>query len=438
VTTSRCGVSLGAIAGVLLAALPAAAVTEPFPDNTTVPQPSSAAEVSLTVSRGFPSDAVTLGGLFKYFAGGADAQIDPVKDASTTPGSFPARCGFKTQIVLKGGACKNAFGWYNATEPASKPPAIYPLVPANLMAAPPNGISCDSNDFCPLATRTTSEAPLNGWADPLPEFDVDIQSDPNWTGGLVGFALIGTPGSQCPQTKYSQADLNDKSPSGAPWITALIYHSLATTGAYYLAFEDFPTCMASWRGCVPGGTTANPAGMGNDGDFNDDVFYLRGLNCSLAGTPDGGTRDGGGDAGRAATGGASGAGGTAGAIGTGGTAGAAGTSSGSPVGGTRGTAGTTGVPGTTGSGGAAGATGASGASGASGTSGTGGMLGAGGATGTGGDMGRAGGAGGTNPGASSGCGCTLGQRPSPNLLWTGVVCGLLLARRRRTRRAKDQ
>ncbi len=213
----------------------------------------------------------------------------------------------------------NALGWYNATEPATTPTAIYPLVPANLMAPPPSGISCSDNDFCPLATRTTSQSPQHGWADPLPEFDVDIQASPNWTGGPVGFAMMGTPGSQCPQTKYSQADLNDQSSSGAPWITALIYHSLATEGGYYLAFEDSPTCAASWRGCMTGSTTANLPGTGNDGDFNDDVFYLTGLNCSLAGGPsDGGTHDGRGDAGLPATGGAPGAGGAGGAPGTGG------------------------------------------------------------------------------------------------------------------------
>src|ERR1700679_849677 len=92
--TLRGRISLGAISGTLLVASPAAAVTQPAPDNTVMPQPTSAVEVSVTVSRGFSSDAVTLGGLFKYFAGGVDAQIDPVKDASTAPGSFPARCGF--------------------------------------------------------------------------------------------------------------------------------------------------------------------------------------------------------------------------------------------------------------------------------------------------------------------------------------------------------
>ena len=423
-TTLRRGISLGAIAVTLLVAWPAAAVTQPPPDNTVMPQPTSAAEVSVTVSRGFPSDAVTLGGLFKYFAGGADAQIDPVKDASTTPGSFPAQCGFKAQIVLKGGGCQNALGWYNATEPATTPTAIYPLVPANLMAAPPNGISCSDSDFCPLATRTNSEAPLHSWADPLPEFDVDLRSNANWTGGLVGFALIGTTGSQCPETKYSQADLNDKSPSGAPWIEALIYHSVATAGGYYLAFEDFPSCAASWRGCMGGGTAANPAGTGSDGDFNDDVFYLTGLNCSLAGnTSDGGAHDGGIDAGLSSTGtgGATGTGGvlgTGGAPGTGGALGTGGTSSG-----------TTAAAGTTGATGSSGAAGSTAATGTAGTSGAAGEVGSGGGAGTSNHAGN----GGTVPGASSGCGCALAQRTSPSSLWVGLMFVPFFVRRRRGR-----
>ena len=441
-TSLKTGILLGAITGSLVMARPAAAVTQPPPDNTVMPQSTSAVEVSLTVSRGFPSDAVTLGGLFKYFAGGADAQLDPVKDASTTPGSFPAQCGFKAQIVLKGGACKSALGWYNATEPATRPSAIYPLVPANLMAPPPSGISCSDNDFCPLATRTTSQSPQHGWADPLPEFDVDVQASPNWTGGPVGFALMGTPTGQCAETKYSQADLNDKSPSGAPWITALIYHSLATAGGYYLAFEDFPTCAASWRGCMSGGTVANLPGTGNDGDFNDDVFYLTGLNCSLAGGPsDGGTHNGRGDAGLPATGGAPGAGGTGGAFGTGGVFGTGGTSGSHSGGvtGTTGTAGTMGAAGTTGVGGTSGAAGSavpSGTAGGAGTKGAAGMSGAAGQIGSGGG-GALGGLGGTsapNPSASSGCGCALAQRTSTSSLWVGLLFGLLLVARRRRNR----
>src|SRR5262249_38810104 len=151
------------------------------------------------------------------------------------PGSLMPQCGLTASVVLHGGACQNAFGWYNATEPATKPTAIFPIIPANLTLQPPNGIGCTTSDFCPLATRSLLPQ-VETWADPLPAFAANIRTDPNWAGGKVGFAMIGgAASSQCPQTKYSQADLSDKSPAGAPWITALIYKSLADPNGYYLA-----------------------------------------------------------------------------------------------------------------------------------------------------------------------------------------------------------
>ena len=60
-----------------------------------------------------------------------------------------------------------------------------------------------------------------------------------------------------------------------PWVTALIYQSVADPQAYYIAFEDLPTCATSWKGC----------NSQNDGDFNDFVFYVSGLSCNLGGDP---------------------------------------------------------------------------------------------------------------------------------------------------------
>ena len=213
-----------------------AAVTQPPPGNEVMPRPPLTAEVSLWQSRGFPADAGTLAGLFKYHSvggvSGADLAIDPVMDAYTTPGVFTPQCGFSARIVLRGGACRNALGWYNATtSPATRPAdnQIYPLVPANLMAAPPAGISCADADFCPLATMITTQTGLHGWTSY--DFAANIRMDARYVGGAVGFALIGTPGSQCTQTKFSQAELNQLSASGSPWVTALIYKSIATAAA---------------------------------------------------------------------------------------------------------------------------------------------------------------------------------------------------------------
>jgi MYXO-CTERM domain-containing protein len=435
----RRAIRFATMGAALLAARPSGAVVmQPAPDNTPLPQPSSAAEISLVESRGFSAAADTLAGLFQNFAGGADATIDPINDAATTPGTFPAQCGFRVQIVLKGGGCQSALGWYNATNPATKPSTIYSLVPGNLTPAPPNGIGCQDDDFCPLAIRTTSQAPQHSWADPLPSFTVDIASNPNWTGGAVGFALIGNPTGQCSETKYSQGELADQSASGAPWISALVYHSKADVGAYYLAFEDSPTCAASWRGCQLGGTQPLPAGSGNDGDFNDDVYYIAGLNCSLAGgSPDGGVSGaagatGAGGAAGAAGGATTGPGGAGGAT-TPGTAGAGGTTgagdaNGSPVGGASGTAGNAG------SAGAPGAAGASGAAGANGSAGAGGPYGNAGATGATGAAGR-----GTTFGVTgsdgTGCGCRIAGSVSSWWSWTLLLVALALALARRRRRA---
>jgi MYXO-CTERM domain-containing protein len=448
-------------------------VFQPAPDSTLMPQLPNAAETTVVLSRGFKADADSLTGLFQNFNGGMDYWLDPVGDASATPGSFPGQCGFKVQIVLRASACQNAFGWYNATDPATKPSVIYPIVPASLTAAPPDGIGCVDNDFCPLAAWTAAEPAQHSWANPLPIFEADIRSSPNWTGGPIGFALMGASGGQCSETKYSQADLNDKSSTGAPWITALVYHSRYDTGAYYLAFQDLPMCTASWRGCSPGSNQALPVGQGNDGDFNDYVVRVTGRDCSLAG----GAPDGGADASSSSSGAAGAAGAAAG--GASGDAGA-GVAGAAGVGGAAGTTGAGGVSsGAAGAGGAnTGAAGAGGATGASGASGAGAANGSvGGATGTAGDAGTAGAAGGAGAqgaagttgggagiggmnsfaGASgsagrtgttgaagnapfgttgvdgTGCGCDLAGPASSWSLGTLLLGGLVIARRRRRR-----
>jgi hypothetical protein len=250
------------------------------PSGETMPVPTPAGETSIATSRGFPADALTLAGLFKYHmvngVAGGDVSIDPIAAAHITPGTFSPQCGLTGTIVMHGGGCKNELGWYNATEnPATKPTdaQIYTLVPSNLQPAPPNGLMCADQDFCPLATMTTTQAPQHSWVDY--DFAQNIRTSANYKGGLIGLALRGVANSQCPQTKYSQADLNDKNAAGMPWVTTLIYQSVADPQAYYIAFEDLPTCATSWKGC----------NSQNDGDFNDFVFYVSGLSCNLGGDP---------------------------------------------------------------------------------------------------------------------------------------------------------
>jgi MYXO-CTERM domain-containing protein len=128
------------------------------------------------------------------------------------------------------------------------------------------------------------------WANPLPEFAGNIRTDPRWRGGLIGFALVpprdssGNPMGLCPQIHYSQKELNEKSTAagtaGQPWIVSLVYQSKIDPGAYYLAFEDQPTCPTAWQG----GNCGRGNGA-NDGDFNDFVFYVKGLSCKGGGQP---------------------------------------------------------------------------------------------------------------------------------------------------------
>ncbi len=146
-------------------------------------------------------------------------------DASTEPGVFSPLCGFSGELVLRGGGCKVAFGWYNANASGTRPPdnQIYELIPADTSTA----FRCEDNDFCPLATMETTQAGQHDWT-PRQFSAADIRNDRRYQGGLVGFALIGKAGTYCTQTKFSQRELNTVCTSctpNAPWVTTLIYTS---------------------------------------------------------------------------------------------------------------------------------------------------------------------------------------------------------------------
>ncbi len=264
--------------GLLLFPPPASALVSQ-PTGEMMPNPAPMSEVGIGTSRGFPDDAVTLAGLFKY----RNEMLRPIEDARTTPGTFSPKCKFTGQLVLRGGGCHVGFGWYNVTPGSTTPPPaneIYELVPAQLPMCPmpimPLMACCDDTEFCPLATMMTTQTPQHRWNSPTFTAD-NILTSARYKGGLIGFAMIGDGSSQCSQTKFSQAELNVKSPAtaptnGAPWVTTLVYQSTVDPNAYYLAFEDLPVTTASWKG-----------NGGNDGDFNDFVYYVSGLNCDGGG-----------------------------------------------------------------------------------------------------------------------------------------------------------
>jgi MYXO-CTERM domain-containing protein len=157
-------------------------------------------------------------------------------DAHDTPNQFSPLCGFSATYVLNQAGSHFGLAWYNDTGTAPQAADLHVLVPAN----------------SPVGTM------FNG---------TSIKNDPAYTGGVVGFALVGG------ETHYTNASYDNQcsgcNPPG-PWITALMYASTKTPNAYYVCFEDGPTSASSWN---------------NDGDFNDDVYFVTGVSCLGGGQP---------------------------------------------------------------------------------------------------------------------------------------------------------
>lgn len=238
-------------------------------------------------ANGFPQfevgDAITLQGLFKW----RKEVLDPVKDAKTGPGYFSPACGFSGQLLLMGGNCKVAFGWYNVEDPnsttAPTPEEIHEFIPndpAYLNCKDENG-GPKTDGFCPLAwdTRSPRNLSVQQWT-PKAFDSGNIKMDPKYKGGYVGFALIGNPALSCKQNKYSMYAHNQKNAQGEPWVTTLIYQSTADPEGFYMAFEDLPMAPDDWHQTGANGSTAR-----NDGDFNDFVFYVSGISCLGGGMP---------------------------------------------------------------------------------------------------------------------------------------------------------
>ncbi len=160
--------------------------------------------------------------------------INWLSDAGTAPNTFSPLCGFTATYVLNEAGSHFGLSWYNVGDPGG----LHTLIPPN------------------AAVGTMAAG-------------ADIKSDPAYAGGFVGFALVGG------QTHYADPKENPVC-SGcnppAPWISTVIYASKNTPNAYYLAFED-------------GGFGPNPGDFANDGDFNDDVYFVTGIICSGGGEP---------------------------------------------------------------------------------------------------------------------------------------------------------
>lgn len=175
--------------------------------------------------------------LFTLFSNRGES-IDWIGDANATPDTFSPLCDFQATFVLAEAGSPRGIGWYNVVPGATTPPApaeVYQLVGPGQVGQTITG--------------------------------TQIRTDANYAGGLVGFALIKEPGAR---NHFSQVEFNTQCTACSmpgPWHLALTYAS-DTPNAFYLAFED-------------GGTDS--ASFGNDGDYNDAVFFLEGLVCAGAG-----------------------------------------------------------------------------------------------------------------------------------------------------------
>lgn len=193
------------------------------PNGLQVPLEASAGETSLQA----------------FFAGQMPPErIDAVADASAEPATFSPLCGFKAELVLSQSSARAGLAWYN--------------VPSDPLAVP-------TELFAVVEETTMVGATLSSAA---------IRDDPNYTGGLVGFALIK--GGQA--IYYSEHTRNRECTACSMpdhWKLMLAYASSEADATYYLAWED-------WEG-------ANESSWPNDGDFNDKVFRLSGVRCAGGG-----------------------------------------------------------------------------------------------------------------------------------------------------------
>jgi MYXO-CTERM domain-containing protein len=212
---------------------PARALAQVFEPNN-VQYPPNGLQVPLNGNNGEEE-------LNTFFAAQGET-IDWINDAHTTPNSFSPLCGFTATFALNQAGSKFGLAWYNDTGTAPTAADLHEIVPAGT----------------PVGSMVAGAT---------------ILSDPNYKGGQVGFALEVPPseGNHYTNQAYNTvcSDTSVCNPAG-PWVLALMYASTKTPNAYYICFEDGSTSADGW---------------GNDGDFNDDVFFITGITCQGGGQP---------------------------------------------------------------------------------------------------------------------------------------------------------
>jgi len=178
--------------------------------------------------------------------------LDPWNDGALTPETFQPTCPLTFTLLSRGTArFHDAFGWYNA---GTTPPAASDL---HVM------LDCNEPPGTPVV--------------------LDVENDPAWQGGQIGFFLI-TPedhaargecagGDCCARVDrlasgvghvyYSQRAFNPDAAGPSSFIHLLVYDSQITERKFYFAWED-----------IYGG---------DNNDFTDLVTSVSGVECSGGG-----------------------------------------------------------------------------------------------------------------------------------------------------------
>lgn len=259
-----------------------------LPDGTEIPLPLSQ-DLDCAICRDEvtnlpnPEESLSLQSLFEAYELDAEGEyvpgLDWREDAKTEPSVFSPLCGFTGQLVLRGGGCNIRFGWYNAKRDANGnwiQPTDDEIVPLIDTDDP----IFDTEAFIPHVGSEDQHVPSSAAA---------IRNDPRYEGGEIGFAMVGDANEACKQTHYTQRDLNLEctaascsSSEDKHWITSLIYQSVAIPNAFYIAFEDLPFSEERYD---PPTRAPNGQDYSNDGDFNDFVYLVTGLECAGGGKP---------------------------------------------------------------------------------------------------------------------------------------------------------
>ena len=246
-----------------------------------MPVPTPQGEYSIWTSRGFPMDAGTLAGLFKYHAdqrrgGRRTCRWIRCATRNTTPGTFSPQCGLTGTIVLRGGGCKNELGWYNATEPrhaAARQPDLH------AGAGQPAGGAAQRPDVRGQRLLPAGHAYHDAGAPALVgrtyDFAPNIRTSPNYQGGLIGLAMKGARGQPVHADQIFAGGAERQERRG----------QAVGDDAHLPVGRGSAGVLHRLRG--PADLRDELEGLQhrqtNDGDFNDFVFYVTGLSCNLGG-----------------------------------------------------------------------------------------------------------------------------------------------------------